>query len=115
VNLAKTRGGRRRGAYWRTGLVSYYHGSHSGDQRRARAGHGDVVEMPRHVAQGRKAAVTGVLIGFHRGELCTVAGILYWPELIHGDDLYMTSSVIQLIQSRITLTRARITVGDRRR
>ena len=115
VNLAKTRGGRRRGAYWRTGLVSYYHGSHSGDQRRARAGHGDVVEMPRHVAQGRKAAVTGVLIGFHRGELCTVAGILYWPELIHGDDLYMTSSVIQLIQSRITPTRARITVGDRRR
>jgi hypothetical protein len=39
--------------------------------------HGDAVEVLRHVAQGRKAAVTGVLIGFHRDELYTVAGILY--------------------------------------
>ena len=43
--------------------------------------HGDAVEVLRHVAQGRKAAVTGVLIGFHRGVCGTVPGILYWPEL----------------------------------
>ena len=53
----------------------------SGDQRRAKSSHGDAVEMLRHAAQGRKAAVTGVLIGFHRGELCTVTGIFYWPDL----------------------------------
>jgi hypothetical protein len=38
-----------------------------------------VMEVPGHVAQGRKAAVTGVHIRIHRGELCTVAGIFYWP------------------------------------
>jgi hypothetical protein len=43
--------------------------------------HGDAVEVLRHVAQGRKAAVTGVLIGFHRDELCTVVGFVYWPDL----------------------------------
>jgi hypothetical protein len=62
-------------------------GSHSGNQRRAREGHGDVVKMPGHAAQSRKTAVTSVLIGFHRGELGTVAGIVYWPRLIHGDVL----------------------------
>jgi hypothetical protein len=39
------------------------------------------VEVHGHTTQGRKAAVIGVLIGFRRGERCTVAGILYWPEL----------------------------------
>jgi hypothetical protein len=43
--------------------------------------HGDAVEVLRHVAQGRKAAVTGVLIGFHRDKLCTVVGFVYWPDL----------------------------------
>jgi hypothetical protein len=56
-------------------------GSHSGDQRGARAGHGDAVEVPGHAAQGRKAAVTGVLIGFHRDKLCMVAGFVYQPDL----------------------------------
>jgi hypothetical protein len=37
--------------------------------------------MLRLVVQGRKAAVTGVLIVFHRDELCTVTGIFYWPDL----------------------------------
>jgi hypothetical protein len=59
-------------------------GSHSGDQRRAKVGHDDVVEMPGHAAQSRKTAVTGVLIGFHRGELGTASGIVYWPGLIYG-------------------------------
>jgi hypothetical protein len=51
-------------------------GNCSGDQRRAGVSRGDAVERGKHAAQGRKAAVTGGLIGFHRGELCTVAGIL---------------------------------------
>jgi hypothetical protein len=112
VNLAKTRSGRRRESSLAQGIRVLRRASHSGDQWRERAGHGDAVEKPRHTAQSRKAAVTGMLIGFHRGKLCTVAEILYWPELIHGDDLYMTSSVIQLIQSRITPARARIMAGD---
>jgi hypothetical protein len=40
--------------------------------------------MPGHAAQSRKTAVTGVLIGFHRGELGTASGIVYWPGLIYG-------------------------------
>jgi hypothetical protein len=62
-------------------LVSGYRGNLSGDQQRAKASHGDAMEMLRHAAQGRKAVVTGMLIGFHRGELCTVTGIFYWPVL----------------------------------
>jgi hypothetical protein len=102
----RSAGGRRGGGLLAQGIRVLRRGSHSGDQRRARAGHSDAVEMPRHAAQSRKVAVTGVPIGFHRGKFCTVAGILYWPELIHGDDLFTTSSVIQLIQSRITPARA---------
>jgi hypothetical protein len=43
--------------------------------------HSDVVEVLRHVAQGRKAAVTGEVIRFYRGACGTVAGFVYWPEL----------------------------------
>jgi hypothetical protein len=68
-------------SYLRSGLVSGYRGNLSGDQRRAKASHGDAVEILRHVAPGRKAAVTGVLIGFHRDELCTVVGFVYRPDL----------------------------------
>jgi hypothetical protein len=92
------RGGRRRGSLLAQQINVLYRGIHSGDQRRAKTDHGDAVEMLRHAAQGRKVAVTGVPIRIHRGELCTVVGILYWPELIHGDDLYTTSCVIQSIQ-----------------
>jgi hypothetical protein len=84
MNLAKTRGGRRRESSLAQGIRVLRRGSHSGDQRRARAGYDDAVEMPRHVAQSRKAAVTGVLIGFHRGEPGMAVGIVYWPGLIHG-------------------------------
>jgi hypothetical protein len=58
-----------------------YRGVHSGDQRRAKAGHGDATEVSRYVAQDRETAVTGELIRFHRGECGTMAGIVYWPEL----------------------------------
>jgi hypothetical protein len=62
--------------------------------------------MPRHTAQGRKAAVTGEFILIHRGELGTVAEIIYWPELIHG----VTSSVIRSTRARIDTAAARIAV-----
>jgi hypothetical protein len=61
--------------------------------------------MPRHAAQGRKAAITGDLILIHRGERGTVAGIIYWPEVIHGG---VTPSVIRSTRARIETTMARI-------
>jgi hypothetical protein len=76
-----THGGRRSGKLLACGLVSYYRGSHSGDQQRVTMGHDDAVEVLRHVAQGQKAAVTGKVIRSDRGECSTVAGFVYWPEL----------------------------------
>jgi hypothetical protein len=61
--------------------------------------------MPRHAAQGWKAAVTGELILIHRGELGTVAEIIYWPKLIHGS---VTPSVIRSTRARIETAAARI-------
>jgi hypothetical protein len=78
---ATTRSGRRSGKLLACGLVSYYRGSHSGDQQRVTMGHGDAVEVPRHVAQGRMSAVTGEVIRSGRGECGTVAGFIYWLEL----------------------------------
>jgi hypothetical protein len=49
-------------SYWRSGLVSYYRGNHSGDQRIVMTGHDDAVEVPEHVAQDQQAAITGELI-----------------------------------------------------
>ena len=63
------------------GLVSYYRGSHSDDQRRVTMGHDDAVEVLRHVAQGWKVAFTGEVIRSDRGECGMVAGFVYWPEL----------------------------------
>jgi hypothetical protein len=55
--------------------------------------------VPGHVAQSREMAVTAELIQIRRGELGTMAGVVYWPEFIHGDDIYATPSVIQSIRS----------------
>jgi hypothetical protein len=41
--------------------------------------------LRRGRAQSQKTAVTGVLIGFHRGELGMAAGIVYWPGLIERE------------------------------
>jgi hypothetical protein len=38
-------------------------------------GHGDAVEVPRHVAQGREEAVTCEVIRSDRDRLGTVAGV----------------------------------------
>jgi hypothetical protein len=76
VNLGRTRGGRR----WRRLLAQllgvYCRGSYSGEPRRARVSRGGAVERLGHAAHGREAAVSGELIGFYRGELCTMVGIL---------------------------------------
>jgi hypothetical protein len=76
-----TRGGRRRGSF--TGAMNSWHLPWQSFRRSTEShnGSGDAVEVLRHVAQGRKAAVTGVLIGFHRDELCTVVGFVYWLDL----------------------------------
>jgi hypothetical protein len=47
-----------------------------GDDRTAKVSHGDVVNVPRYVAQGCEAAVTGELIRSGRGKLGTVAGVV---------------------------------------
>jgi hypothetical protein len=75
---AATGGGR---VYWRTWIRVLCRGSYSGDQRRVRTGHGDAVERCRYVARGWVAAVTGVLIRFHRSQPGMAAGLIYWPEL----------------------------------
>jgi hypothetical protein len=62
-------------------LVSGYRGHLPDDGQRITAGHGDVVEVPGHLAPSREAAVAGELIQIRRGECGTVAGIVYWPKL----------------------------------
>jgi hypothetical protein len=42
----------------------------------ANVSHGDAVNVPGYVAQGREATVTGELIRIRRGNLGTVAGVV---------------------------------------
>jgi hypothetical protein len=83
--LDETHGGRRKGSF--TGAVDSWPlpCGHSGDQRRVTKAYDDAVEVLRHVAQGRKAAFTGVPIDFHRGVPSTVARIVYPSKFIPGD------------------------------
>jgi hypothetical protein len=46
--------------------MAYYRGKLPGDERTANTSHGDAVDVPRHVAQGREAAVSGELIRSNR-------------------------------------------------
>jgi hypothetical protein len=62
-------------------LVSGYRGHLPGDGQKVKAGHGDAMEVPGHVAQGRKAAVTSELIQSCLLATCTVAEVVYWPDL----------------------------------
>jgi hypothetical protein len=64
--------------------------------------------VPGHAAQSRETTVTAELIQIRRGELGTVAGVVYWSEFIHGDDIYATPSAIQLVRARITTAEAQI-------
>jgi hypothetical protein len=72
----------RRGASGRRGkrllarkLSGFHRGKLLGDERTANASHGDAVDVPRHVAQGREAAVSDELIRIRCGLLGTVAGV----------------------------------------
>ena len=53
--------------YWCGGFVTYYRGKFSGDEWAANASHGDAVDVPRHVAQGREVPVSGKLIRIQCG------------------------------------------------
>jgi hypothetical protein len=66
--------------------------------------------VPGHAAQSRETAVTAELIQIRHGELGTVTGVVYWPEFIHGDDIYVTPSAIQSVRAQITTAEARIRV-----
>jgi hypothetical protein len=46
--------------------VAYYRGKLLGDERTANTSHSDAVDVPRHVVQGREAAVPGDLIRSNR-------------------------------------------------
>jgi hypothetical protein len=48
----------------------------TGDEQRVIASYGGAVDVLRHVAQDREAAVTGELIWSDPGELGTVAGVV---------------------------------------
>jgi hypothetical protein len=61
------------------------------------------MEVSRYMAQDREMAVTGELILIHRGELGTVAEIIYWSKLIHGS---VTPSVIRSTRARIEMAAA---------
>jgi hypothetical protein len=84
-------------------LVSGYRGHLPGDGQKVTAGHGDAMEVPGHVAQGQKAAVTGELIQSDRGNLYGGRSCLL-ARLINGGDIYVTPSVIQALVSTNHLT-----------
>jgi hypothetical protein len=84
-------------------LVSGYRGHLPDDGQKVTAGHGNAMEVPGHVAQGRKTAVTCELIQSDRGNMyggrsCLLAG------LINNGDIYVTPSVIQTLVSMNHLT-----------
>jgi hypothetical protein len=74
-------------------------GELTGDDLMAVKSHGDATEVFGYVAQGRAMGVTGVLIGFHRGEHGTRAGILYRLEFIHDGDPCLIPSAIHLVST----------------
>jgi hypothetical protein len=96
------------GGHWRKEFVASTVAALTGDDQTAKVSHDDAVNVPRYVAQGREAAITGKLIRSDRDKLGTVAGVNYWSKDIHGDDIYSILSVIQPIQARIKTAKARI-------
>jgi hypothetical protein len=57
----KTRGDRRNKELLTQGIRGIYHGSFTGDGQRVTASYDDAMDVLRHVAQGREAAVIGEL------------------------------------------------------
>ena len=64
------------GGHWRKEFVASTVAALIGDDQTVKVSHDDAVNVPRYVAQGREAAVTGELIRSDRGKLGTVAGVV---------------------------------------
>jgi hypothetical protein len=62
------------GGHWRKGFVASTVATLTGDDQTDKVSHGDAVNVPRYVAQGRESAVTGELIRNDRGNS------VRWPE-----------------------------------
>jgi hypothetical protein len=62
-------GGRRGRRLLARKLSGFHRGKLPGDERTTNVSHGDVMNVPRHVAQGREAAVSGELTRISRGLL----------------------------------------------
>jgi hypothetical protein len=77
--------------------------------------HGDAVEVLRHVAQGRKAAITGEVIRFYRGVCGTVAGFVYWPELSTARTLTQSQALSTCSEHESLRCRHESRVAHRRR
>jgi hypothetical protein len=92
-------GGRKQGRIMAQSVRVLSRGELTGDDLTAVKSHGDATEVFGYVAQGRATGVTGVLIGFHRGEHGTVAGILYRLEFIHGGDPCLIPSAIHSVST----------------
>jgi hypothetical protein len=77
--------------------------------------HGDAVEVLRHVAQGRKAAITGEVIRFYRGVCGTVAEFVYWPELSTARTLTQSQALSTCSEHESLRCRHESRVAHRRR
>ena len=64
------------GGHWRKEFVASTVAALTGDDQTAKVSHGDAVNVPRYVAQGREAAVTGELIRSDRGKLGMVVTVV---------------------------------------
>jgi hypothetical protein len=72
----KMRGDRRNKELLAQGIRGIYRGSLTGDGQRVTTSYDDAMDVLRHVAQGREAAVNGELIWSDPSELGTVAGVV---------------------------------------
>jgi hypothetical protein len=100
------------GVHWRKEFVALTVAALTCDDQTIIASHGDAMDVSRYMAQGHETAVTSELIRFHRGKLDTMVRIVYWPELIHDGDIYLTLNAIQTIRARIKTATTRIACGS---
>jgi hypothetical protein len=66
--------------YWRARLVAITVASSSATTRRANVSHGDEINVPRNVEQGREVAISGEPIQIDRGLL----GYSGWSKIVAG-------------------------------
>jgi hypothetical protein len=66
--------------YWRARLVAITVASSPATTRRANVSHGDEINVPRHVEQGREVSISGEPIQIDRGLL----GYGGWSKIVAG-------------------------------